>query len=244
MARGPDAQAEGLAVMSYNRPSKLYVIVIDHPSAQPLAASSSAAGREKARAEKALAMRCLGLLASCRAVGLIAATTSINTICQACDLDTLSLFNWAYVHCPTYEPAIVELSAKDFGVNFATYTSQRADIALEGEDATADNASFTNLKFVINSLTRKHKDMLRVLCNYSQEEERRTKADGKSAAAPAMLWSRFVGVCTDSLIVRGDPDMRYLMRELIEHRLVAQSVGDGPKSVCLVCPAQVLITLL
>lgn len=241
-----DAPEAGHSVMSYNRPSKLYLIIVDPPTIQSASVSISVSNREKFRAEKALAMRCLGLLAGCKAVGLVAAVNSINTICQGCDLDTLCLFNWAYVHCPTFESGNVELSLQDFGINFASYATQHKGLLVDSADAVDDNAH-DNLKYVINSLTRKHKDMLRVLCTYIQEEDKKRKAENiEGGGAVAMPWIRFVSSCTENLIVKGDPDMRYLMRELIDHKLVSQALNpqDGLKSVCLSCPAPVLLSLI
>lgn len=239
-----------LPVISYNRPSKLYIVITDTPSGYGGAGGpGSVQSREKARAEKITFMRCLSILASSKAVGLVVTSCSVNTISQACDLDTLRLFNWAYVHCPTFENKPTELCLQDFGVNFASYSAQHKDVILSGEAEVAGSLH-SNLKFVINSLTRKHKDILRVLCEYIQKEENERKLNkaksGSTSSVITMPWTRFVSACVDNLIVKGDPDIRYLMRELIDHKLVAQATdaADGLKSVSVQCPVDTMMALL
>ena len=203
----------------------------------------SANTRDKVRLEKAEAMRCLGILANCRAIGMITVVNNINSVCNALLPDTSSLFNWVYVHCSTFAPKTTELCLQDFGINYASYAAQHRD--LEGE---GNNDSLSSTKFIISSLTRKHKDILRVLCSYITAEEKKRERMDMAPKTPiiVMPWSLFVNSCIDSLIVKSDPDMRFLMRELIDHNILQQDTDqNGLKVISLKNhPVDVLSALL
>ena len=215
-----------VTVTTYNRPSKLYIVLVDSSNTNSMP-SSSIDSREKARDEKALAMHCLGLLSNCRAVGLITAVSNVNTICNGCDVYTMNLFNWAYIHCPTFEPKKSELCLQDFGINIATYTVQHKELMLEDDSATAESKGNSSLVFVVNSLTPKHKEILRLLCNYVDTEiakQKELSGSSKNVGNISMPWALFLNSCKENLIVKKDADLRVLLRELIAHNLVVNSI--------------------
>lgn len=256
-----------VALSIYNRPSRVYILMLEAEAslgasgkadaADGLAAgggtgtaSSAQSTRDRVRAGKAEAMACLAVLGKSRAVGLLLSSScATGAVTSGMDSQTYSQFRWAHVHAPTYDlPAASEVNLQDFG-GLSAATTAIDVVGLEGGAAAGLDDSTQQIslshKLIIKSLTPKHIDILNLLVNNAignkPSGEGSSASSSTSRGAP-MLWTALFRACTERLVVKGDPELRQLLGELLDHRIVGLAY-DGPaqaKTVRLLLPAEAM----
>jgi hypothetical protein len=259
-----DSNETSVALSIYNRPSRVYIMMLEAEAnlgssgkasdsdglggAGGAAAPSSAqAARDRVRAGKAEAMACLAVLSACRAVGLLLSSSSAaGAFTSGLDSQLHAQFRFAYVHAPTYElPAAHEVNLQDYGA-LSAQTGAMEVVGLDpslGLDASQEIS--LSHKLIIKSLTPKHIDILNLLVGNaigSKANKDASAVPASRAAAASMPWTSLFRACTERLVVKGDPELRQLLGELLDHRIVGLGY-DGPsqaKTVRLLLPPEAL----
>lgn len=187
--------------------------------------------------------KALSILASCPVISIIASMTSLQTpLYSGWDSLTENMYQWVYIHTPTkkpHEPLPEVLSS----VTHASNKIQR------------DRA--VTLKYVLNSLTRKHLDIIKYLLTFSNNESDSIKlkknsienistsssivstpppitTTTNSSSSQGVRWMNLLNYCVSRLIVKSDTELRELISELKDQRIIkTYSDSDGVVFVTL-----------
>ena len=175
--------------------------------------------------------RALSILASCPVVSIIASMTSLQTpLYYGWDHSTDCSYRWVYIHTPTtisQEPLPDVLSS----MTHASNKTQR------------DRA--VTLKYVLNSLTRKHLDIIKYLLlasnpqidsiklgknssNHSVTTTTTTTSSSTISSSQGVRWMILLNYCISRLVVKSDTELRELISELKDQRIIkTYSDSDG-----------------
>lgn len=165
--------------------------------------------------------KALSILASCPVVSIICSITSLQTpLYLGWDHLTDCIYNWVYIHTPTtlfHEPLPEVVSS----VTHASNKIQR------------DRA--VTLKYVLNSLTRKHLDIIKYILNYNNNNnENQNENQSSSNSSQGVRWVILLNYCVSRLIVKSDTELRELISELKDQRIIkTYSDSDGVVFVTL-----------
>lgn len=173
----------------------------------------------------------LARLANIASVHLVASTDQLNAKLLI-DQKTSALYNFIHLHTPTY----------------ATY---QAEICYEGEIAGGRSVESRarGIRFVLQSLTPNHKDILIVLATHQLEmaegvgggaKDRRDDADeeadaeGGAGLSEGMREKEFLEECIDNMLVTSDVTFRGHLQEMIDHGLVKKKRDSSGRELCFI----------
>jgi hypothetical protein len=258
-----DNSEASMALSIYNRPSRVHILMLEAEAnlgssgkasdtdglgaGSTTIPSSVQSARDRVRAGKTEAMACLATLSISRAVGLLLASSSAAGAVTSCiDSQLHAQFRWAYVHAPTYDlPEPNEVDLQDYG-SLSAHTGAMEVLGLDASAGASDAAQEISLshKLIIKSLTPKHIDILNLLVGNAIDVKASSSSGAhvSRVAVTAMPWTSLFQACTERLVVKGDPELRQLLGELLDHRIVGLGY-DGPsqtKTVRLLLPAEAL----
>lgn len=169
----------------------------------------------------ALSQHVLSILASCDSVSMIATFDCINTTLSWTQ-HTLCSFNWTYHHISTYE----------------SYTlSNTPHLSEWNKTSVANNKS---LEFILKSLTPRHKEVLMLLVyDALKRREAATKGSKTDNKQPSSSQSSETGMafetlyrtCADLLLVRSNQELKILLSELSDHRIISTHADPSKRGV-------------
>jgi hypothetical protein len=199
--RGDPSSSSGAMGRREGMQSKLYIIV--HNIGGP-----SLASRES--------QLVLSLLGACSAVCLIASLEHLNTS-LLWESDVAARFNWIYKHMPTFKHHPLQADSA-----FLCSSQQQRFVA------GADTA--TGLKYVLASLSNKHKELFRCICALICEKNQKriaAAASHKRGKDIAFLQSaprhELLDAGIRKMIVKNSEDLRKLLKEFVDHGHVTYS---------------------
>jgi hypothetical protein len=191
--------------------------------------------------------RCLATLAACPCVAMVASMDHLNTP-LLWDTEMLARFRWSYQHAPTFECN---------GIRDSELFS-----SIKGK-----NGGGRALQFIMQSLTTKHRDIISHLARL--ELDRRTRVATASTARAGLgqataavravpgvqrqasdkgvSLAALLDVCTAKLIVRNEQDLRYHLKEPMDHKILSIAAPDadsGAIYISLYLPVEILETLI
>jgi hypothetical protein len=155
--------------------------------------------------------RVLSILADCPVISIVASVTSLNTPLYAgWSSAHLTAFQWVYQHTPSpvpHDPLPEVVTA--FGNESRKTHTDRAD----------------TLKYVLKSLTKKHHEIIKYLLDASSGTGNTpdTTARPPSEAASVSTgvgWFTLLSHAMTHFISKGDSDLRQLVSELKDQRIV------------------------
>ena len=185
---------------------------------------------------------CLSLLSACPCVALVASIDHLNTP-LLWDTEMLALFRWSYQHAPTFECN---------GIRDSELFS-----SIKGK-----NGGSRALEYIMRSLTTKHRDIMSHLARLELERKSRVATRARSEATQeeehhqqqrhassnkAVTLAELLDVCTSKLIVRNEQDLRYHLKEPMDHRILSISSPDaetGAIYISIYLPVEILETLV
>jgi hypothetical protein len=191
----------------------------------------------------------LASLASCVSISVVAAVDKLNFQLLWSN-EMLSQYRWVYAHAPTFEHYPMGISIGLTAGNKQLLTDPQA------------------IEYIIKSLSDRHKEVLVELCTLTFQKRQARAGAGAGAssksssgnncsaahtAAPVVLGAAADGVsrtelgkrCFDRMIVKDPHALNQLLRELVEHRLVASVVDDKKvEHVCILLQDAVIKRLL
>jgi hypothetical protein len=173
--------------------------------------------------------KALSILAACPVVSIVASMASLNTPLHAgWDATHLHAFQWSYEHTPTSLPhdPLPEVVSAFNNESRKTHTD-RAD----------------TLKYILNSLTKKHHEILMYLLTCSSPAPISSSSTPSpsqvatsspspaiaSAAVATVGWGDLLAHATTQFIVKGDSDLRQLVSELKDQRIVRTFTNKDSK---------------
>ena len=148
----------------------------------------------------------LPVIASSPVISIIGSCNSIHAQLKW-DVHCAAM-RWRYYRVNTRVP-------HDLTPDMKVVVTKGKAIAPQRRLADASNED-EGLKFVLTSVTRKHRDMLRCLLQLMAREAEEDKEKSGSSVA----WMNLMRACKEALIVKSDPDLRTLVNELVDHRLL------------------------
>lgn len=187
---------------------------------------------------------CLSLLAACPCVVLMGSINHLNTP-LLWDTEMLARFRWSYQHSPTFECNTI-LDSDLFS-------------AIKGK-----NGGSRALAYIMRSLTSKHRDIMSHLAKLELARKARVATAAASKGVPGssadavgterappssekgVTLAALLDVCTSKLIVRNEQDLRYHLKEPIDHKILNITVPDsdtGAIYISVYLPNEVLETL-
>ena len=150
--------------------------------------------------------RAFSILAACPVVSIVASMTALNTPLHAgWSASHLHAFQWSYHHTPTpipHDPLPEVVTA--FSNESRKTHSDRAD----------------TLKYVLKSLTKKHHEIIQYLLTFSGTSTPSPSSTQPPASTPGVGWFMLLSHAMSQFIVKGDSDLRQLVSELKDQRIV------------------------
>jgi hypothetical protein len=174
--------------------------------------------------------RAFSILAACPVVSIVASMTSLNTPLHAAwGSSHLHAFQWSYQHTPTPLPhdPLPEVVTAFSNESRKTHTD-RAD----------------TLKYVLKSLTKKHHEIIKFLLTSTapppasappqdQDPPASSSSPSPSPPPPGVGWFTLLSHAMSQFVVKGDSDLRQLVSELKDQRIV-KTFSDRDAKVCVV----------
>lgn len=163
--------------------------------------------------------QCLVKLARCPSVGLVVASTHLNTH-LLWDNAMLAQFRWRYVNASTFQP----------------FTMSESVVSVYLGNGKTAEVSEAGLEYVLRSLSHSHKEILSHLC--------RRYTEVKSKGASIIQLPEVYQDCKSALIVKTRSEFNKLLKELIDHNIAVASIEAGEmQTVTLRLPEEAILKL-
>jgi hypothetical protein len=156
--------------------------------------------------QSAESQQVLAILADCSSISLISASDSVNAP-LLWSSEVLSKFRWAYCHSPTFEH-------HELQPEFVTFKDSKG---VTGQ----------GLDFILKSFSVRHRDILQIIAKDAFERTRSlssTSAPSSSSSSSSsygILFEDLLKLTKAALVVTSDPDLRPILLNLEEHRLIS-----------------------
>lgn len=147
--------------------------------------------------------RVFSVLASCPVVSIIASVTSLNApLYSGWGCSELNSFQWSYQHTPSSVP-------------HETLPEIVTAYSNESRKASADRSD--TLKYILKSLTKKHHEIIKYLLDNCASHN---SDDSAATSCVGIGWFTLLSYAMSQFIVKGDSDLRQLVSELKDQRIV------------------------
>jgi hypothetical protein len=184
--------------------------------------------------------QCLSKLAACPCVVLVASVDHLNTPLMW-DTEMQARFRWSYQHAPTYDCNEIK--------------SSELFSAVKGK-----NGGSRALEYILRSLTNKHRDIMSHLAKLELNRKSRITMGGDNAGnydsydddggrpvrEKGVTLNALLERCMAKLIVRNEQDLRYHLKEPVDHKILSIATPDtetGAVYISVHLPNEILETL-
>ena len=182
--------------------------------------------------------KCFSILASCESVSIIASVEILN-LALTWDADVLHHFDWKYFHLPTYMHHKLPLDHSIIGASANDILSRKGSNAPKGENGGQ------GLDAVLDSLTSNHRHFLQKICK--EVVQRHITASAKPKGDPKkpskslsdtklpneISFSDAFAIAGNALIVRSKPELKTLIAEYIDHKVLELDESNSQEVVRL-----------